>query len=125
MASNVINGKDMSVKVDGVALADVTEFQVNREAKIGEFATSSTGGYMETLKGNRRWTCQFNVGLPAGNHDIGSDEGDLITFTGISTTGQELEGSARVNTVNYTVAVDDENPILATVSCIGHGTYTK
>lgn len=124
-SSGAVNGKNMQVWVDGAQLADVTEFQINRSAKVGQFATSSTAGYTEALAGNISWTAQFTVALPSGDHDVGPEEGASITFKGVATTGKELEGTAIVESISYTVSQDEPGPILATVSCIGSGTYTK
>lgn len=109
-------GSNGTVSADGSAVADVRNWSLDRTADNKTYASSDTGGWNRTSKGNRGATVTWDHYLDGGALDVGYEEGALIAFVGTAASGKTVTGNVRVDSIGQTIDIEGNELEAATVT---------
>ena len=119
-----ISGKSGNVTAAGGDIVDVRSFTVSRSCDVKPYNSSDTSGQTKRIAGNKDWTAQISCYADGGSFDLGFDEGDSVSFVGLSTAGKQVAGTLVIETIEAEVDVEGGELVGIAITGGGDGALT-
>ena len=107
MADEPVSGKDGKVFIDGVEVAHIREWSLDRTGNNTVYSSSSTAGHKRRLCGVVDWTATISAFLENGSPFVDADINQIVTLQLISAAGKIREGSAMITDIGEANPVED------------------